>query len=366
MTSPSSARSRRPLPPLDDLLGRARVVALPLATRFRGVTTREAMLFEGTRGWTEWSPFTEYADDEAATWLEASIEFGFDATLERGEPGSVRVNATVPAVPADRVAEVLARFDGCRTAKVKVAEPGQSLADDVARVAAVRHAMGPDARVRVDANAGWAVAEAVEALAALAEFGLEYAEQPVPGVEPLAEVRRRLRDRGVDVRIAADEAVRKATDPFAVAHAGAADVLIVKAQPLGGVRRAADVVREAGLPATVSSALDTSIGITMGAQLAARIAADAERFGAPEGGFDAGLGTVSLFTDDVCEPPLRPRGGRISLGPAHPAPDALGRLAAPAERDAWWRERLRRCYAVLAARRSRADADRREGTHPIA
>lgn len=336
-------------PPLDDLLASAHVVALPLATRFRGITTREAMLFEGPYGWTEWSPFVEYDDAEAATWLEAAVEFGFDESLPRVTDGAIGVNATVPAVGAGEVAAVLARFDGCRTAKVKVAERGQSLADDVARVAEVRRVMGPDARVRVDANAGWSVAAAVEALTALAAFDLEYAEQPVPGIEPLAEVRGLLRERGVTVRIAADEAVRKASDPLAVARAGAADVVIVKAQPLGGVRRAAEVVREAGLPATVSSALDTSIGIAMGAQLARAVARVSESFGAPASGFDAGLGTVSLFTDDVAAPPLRPRDGRIGLGPVYPDMDALRRLAAPADRTAWWRDRLRRCYDLVAA-----------------
>lgn len=338
------------LPHLDDLLARAHVVALPLATRFRGVTVREAMLFEGPCGWTEWSPFTEYDDDEAATWLEAAVEYGFDAALPRIATGSVAVNATVPAVPASEVASVLARFDGCRTAKVKVAERGQTLADDVARVAAVRRAMGPDARVRIDANAAWSVPVAIDALARLAEFDLEYAEQPVSGVDGLAAVRAALRERDVNVRIAADESVRKADDPIAVARAGAADVIVVKAQPLGGIRRAAQVVSDAGLPATVSSALDTSVGLAMSAQLAAMVAESSTSFGAPAGGFDAGLGTASLFTDDVATPPRRAREGRISLDPVHPEPGALRRLAASAERDAWWRERLRRCHAVLSAR----------------
>lgn len=368
-----------PLPPLTELLERAHVVALPLATRFRGVVTREAIVFERESGWLEWSPFVEYGDDEAATWLEAAVgewrgggerrDGGADANGRPTHAGAgagasagantdaaaralVRVNATVPAVEAARVADVLARFDGCRTAKVKVAERGQALADDLARVAAVRAEMGPDARLRVDANAGWSVGEAVEALVALDETagGLEYAEQPVPGIEGLARVRALLRERGVALRIAADESVRKASDPLAVARAQAADVIVIKAQPLGGVQRAAAVVRAAGLPATVSSALDTSVGIAMGARLAAAVAADSERFGAPVGGFDAGLGTASLFTDDVCDPPLRPRDGRVPASAPLPSPDAVRRLAAAADRDAWWRERLTRCHAVLEAR----------------
>ena len=191
----------------------------------------------------------------------------------------IAVNATVPAVAAADVPAVLARFDGCRTAKVKVAEPGQLLADDVARVRAVREAMGPEGRVRVDANGAWNVDEAEHAIHALAEFDLEYAEQPCATVDELAELRRRVKYMGIP--IAADESVRKAADPLAVARAGAADLLVIKAQPLGGVRRALEIVAEAGLPAVVSSALDTSVGLSMGVALAAAL---------PQLDYDCGLG----------------------------------------------------------------------------
>ncbi|MCH6231045.1 o-succinylbenzoate synthase, partial [Microbacterium sp. CFH 31415] len=234
------------IPPLSELLASARVVALPLATRFRGVDVREALVFEGPEGWTEFSPFVEYDDREAATWLAAAIDFGW-----MPQPAPVRneipVNATVPAVAAASVPAVLARFDGCRTAKVKVAEAGQRLSDDVERVRAVREEMGPEGRVRIDANGAWNVDEAERALHALAEFDVEYAEQPCATVEELAELRRRVNYMGIP--IAADESVRKASDPLAVARAGAADLLVVKAQPLGGVRRALAIVAEAGLPA---------------------------------------------------------------------------------------------------------------------
>ena len=140
-------------PTVEQLLASARVVSLPLTTRFRGVDFREAVLFEGPEGWTEFSPFTEYADDEAATWLAAAIDFGWNRT-----PAPLReqvmVNATLPAVEPTQVAAVLDRFSGCRTVKVKVAEPSQTLAEDVARVRAAREYLGPDGRVRVDANGG--------------------------------------------------------------------------------------------------------------------------------------------------------------------------------------------------------------------
>jgi O-succinylbenzoate synthase len=323
------------VPPLGEILDSARVVALPLATRFRGIDVREALLFEGPEGWAEFSPFAEYDDPEASVWLAAAIE---DAWMPR--PAAVRevvgVNATVPAVPAASVPAVLARFDGCRTAKVKVAEAGQRLADDVARVRAVRESLGPEGRVRIDANGGWNVDEAERALHALAEFDLEYAEQPCPNVDELAELRRRV--KYMDIPIAADESVRKAADPLAVARAGAADLLVIKAQPLGGVRRALQIVAEAGLPAVVSSALDTSVGLSMGVALAASL---------PRLDYDCGLGTASLFTADVADPPLAPRDGMLAAGRVTPSPSLLAAHAAPADRREWWLDRVARCYEVL-------------------
>jgi len=322
------------IPPLVDLLDTARVVALPMTTRFRGVDVREALLFEGPEGWAEFSPFAEYDDAEASTWLAAAVADAWEprppALRDR-----VRVNATVPAVPAERVPAVLARFDGCRTAKVKVAEGGQTLADDVARVRAVREEMGPEGRIRVDANGGWNVDEAERAIHALAPFDLEYAEQPCATVAELAELRARIRHLGIPV--AADESVRKAADPLAVARAGAADLLVIKAQPLGGIRRAIGIVAEAGLPAVVSSALDTAVGLSQGAALAAAL---------PTLDHDCGLGTASLFAADVAD--ARPSGGTVAVGRVVPDPQALDRLAAPAERKDWWRDRLVRCHALLA------------------
>ncbi len=324
------------LPPLPELLVSARVVALPLTTRFRGIDVREAVLLEGPEGWTEFSPFAEYDDAEAATWLAAAIDFGWtpQPAPVRDE---VRVNATVPAVPATEVPGILERFDGCRTAKVKVAVRGQRLADDVARARAVRAALGPEGRVRIDANGAWNLDEAEHALHALAEFDLEYVEQPCASLDELAELRRRVRYMGIP--IAADESVRKAADPLAVARAGAADLLVVKTQPLGGVRRALEIVAGAGLPAFVSSALDTSVGLSMGLALAAAL---------PDLEFDCGLGTAALFEADAASAPLRPEGGVLPV--RRVVPDRVAEVAAPADRTAWWLDRLARCHALLAAR----------------
>ncbi len=333
------------IPPLDEVLSAVRVVAIPTRTRFRGITVREAAIFAAPEGASEFSPFTEYGDAEASAWLAAALDFGWQPQ-PKAHRERIEVNATVPAVTPAEVPGILARFPGCRTAKVKVAERGQSLADDIARVRAVRAAMGPAARVRVDANTGWSVAEAVTALAALAEFGLDYAEQPCVSVGELAEVRTRLAAAGVPVRIAADESVRKAADPIAVARAGAADLIIVKAQPLGGVARALEIVAEAGLPVVVSSALDTSVGIAMGTQLAAALP-DGMLAGA------CGLGTVALLDGDVTRASLVPEEGSIPVGRPPLDPDLLDRYAAAPERIAWWRERVARCHALLTNPRER-------------
>ncbi|BCW79712.1 o-succinylbenzoate synthase [Arthrobacter sp. NicSoilC5] len=333
---PAPANPPQAVPPLAELLAGARVVSLPMRVKFRGIMQRESLLLQGPAGWGEFCPFPEYGDAEASRWLAAAIEAGwqgFPAPLRT----SVPVNATVPAVAAHRVPDVLARFGRVDAVKVKVAEQGQSLDDDVARLHAVRAAL-PDAAVRVDANGGWDVPGAVEALTRLAPVGLEYAEQPVPSIEGLAEVRTRLRDAGTPVLIAADESVRKETDPLRVARAGAADLIVVKVAPLGGVRRALDIVAQAGLPAVVSSALDTSVGIRAGLALAAAL---------PDLPYACGLGTVSLFESDITLDPLVADDGAIRLRDVAADAGLLERFAAPAERRDWWLDRLRRVHALL-------------------
>ncbi|WP_395640978.1 o-succinylbenzoate synthase [Pseudolysinimonas sp.] len=324
------------LPSGNELRDVAHVVALPLATRFRGIEVREAMLLRGPSGWTEFSPFVEYADAEASTWLAAAIDYGWgdDPDLVRDV---IPVNATLPAVAPDEVGAVLDRFGATRTVKVKVAERGQSLADDVARVRAVRERLGPAGRIRVDANGGWNVDEAEHAAHALSPYDLEYLEQPCATVSELAELRSRLKDW--QLPIAADESVRKAADPLLVAREGAADLLVVKAAPLGGIAAALRIVAAAGLPAIVSSALDTSVGLAMGARLAAAL---------PGLDFDCGLGTAALLAADVTAHPLIPREGRIPVDRVDADTDLLEQWAAPAERRDWWLARLDRCRELLS------------------
>lgn len=316
------------MPSLTDFLDRLHVVSLPMRVRFRGITVREIALIEGPVGWGEFSAFPEYEPPEAAHWLASAIEAAYEP------PPDVRrdripINATVPAVAASAVPELLARFPGARTAKVKVAEPGQTLADDVARVNAVR-ALVPT--VRVDANGGWSVDQAVAAAAALTADGpLEYLEQPCATVPELAELRRR-----VDVPIAADESIRKADDPLHVVRAGAADIAVLKVAPLGGVAKLLDIAAQIRVPIVVSSALDSAVGIGRGLLAAAAL---------PELRHACGLGTGGLFVEDVAEP-MAPVDGYLPVVSVVPDPARLQALAATAERRRWWIDRVAACHPL--------------------
>jgi O-succinylbenzoate synthase len=344
-----------PLPSLAELQSAAYVVRLPMRVRFRGLVERELILLRGPSGWGEFGAFVEYDDEESARWLAAAVEAGWGA-WPAAVRQSVPVNATVPAVAAEQVGEVLARFPGATTAKVKVAEPGQSLAEDIERVAAVADALGGSGgRIRVDANGGWTVAEALEALPRLASAitpaMFEYAEQPCASIEELAAVRVGLARAGHRILVAADESVRKADDPLRVALAGAADVVMVKVAPLGGVGPALAVARslgqDHGLPVVVSSALDSSVGIAAGLALAAAL---------PDLPFACGLATAGFFTTDVTAAPLLAEAGSIAVRRVAADPDRLAGLAAPPDSQQWWRDRLARCHAVLAATAGRGGA----------
>lgn len=317
------------MPALDDILDRLYVVALPMRVRFRGITVREVALIDGPAGWGEFGAFLEYEPPEAAAWLAAGIEAAY-----RPPPPVYRdrvpINATVPAVPAAQVPEVLSRFPGARTAKVKVAEPGQTLADEVARVNAVR-AQVPV--VRVDANGGWTLQQAVDAAAALTADGpLEYLEQPCATVEELAALRRK-----VAVPIAADESIRKADDPLRVVRARAADVAVLKVAPLGGVARMLDIAAQIDIPIVVSSALDSAVGIARGLLAAAAL---------PELEHACGLGTGGFFVDDVAEVPA-PVDGYLQVGAVVPDSARLSALAAAPQRRQWWIDRVRECYPLI-------------------
>ncbi|GAB3194474.1 o-succinylbenzoate synthase [Geodermatophilus arenarius] len=313
---------------LPEGIDRLAVWSVPMRTRFRGIDVRDGVLVHGPAGWGEFSPFWDYGVRESRRWWSAAAE----AALQ-GWPAPVRdavpVNATVPAVGPER-AHAIVTASGCRTAKVKVAEPGQTAGDDLARVEAVRDALGPSGALRVDANAAWDVDTAVARIRELDRVGLEYVEQPCATLAELAALRRR-----VDVRVAVDEGVRRADDPLGVDLREAGDVVVLKVQPLGGVRAALRVAEAHGLPCVVSSALESSVGIAAGVALAAAL---------PELPFACGLATVALLDGDVTDAPLLPVDGALPV--TRPDPGRLDAVTAPGDVTARWTERL---GAVLAA-----------------
>ncbi|MGI8711424.1 MAG: o-succinylbenzoate synthase [Acidimicrobiales bacterium] len=311
------------------------VFSIPMNVTFRGIEQREGVLLEGAAGFGEFSPFWDYDIAESSSWLAAALD-----AAAHGFPEPVRelvpVNCTVPAVDADRARAIVTGPHGCRTAKVKVAEPGQTLDDDVARVAAVRDAIGPAGRVRIDANGAWAVNDAIVAIKELAEFDLEYVEQPVMSVAELADLRRR-----VDVPVAADESIRRADDPLRVKRLGAADIAVLKVQPLGGVHACLRLAADLGMPVVVSSALETSVGIAAGVALAAAL---------PELPYACGLATTSMLTADVTAEPMTPVDGMLPARRVRPDPASVHGVRADDETTRRWLERLDGCRQVLAGR----------------
>src|SRR5690554_6833341 len=312
------------------------VFSIPMRSRFRGIDVREGVLLRGDAGWGEFSPFWDYDDAESAGWLRAAMEAADD-----GFPAPVRelvpVNVTIPVVSPERAAELVRASGGCSTAKVKVAEPGEPLAAEVARLEAVRDALGPIGRIRIDANGAWDVETALARLPVLdrAAGGLEYVEQPVASVADLAVVRRRQA-----VPVAADESVRRAEDPLAVARAEAADILVLKVQPLGGVRACLRIAEATGLPVVVSSALETSVGLAAGIALAAAL---------PELPYACGLATAQLLTGDVVDDPLLPEEGSIAVRRPEPTPGRVDAARADPESERGWRDRLERVERVARA-----------------
>ncbi|MBO3083486.1 o-succinylbenzoate synthase [Cellulomonas fengjieae] len=303
------------------------VWSVPLRTRFRGLTVRDGVLLRGPAGWAEFSPFWDYDATESAAWWRAAREAA-DVRWPAPLRSRIPVNVTVPAVDPETAHRIVLASGGCRTAKVKVAEPGQSVADEIARLEAVRDALGPGGAIRIDANAAWDVDTAVARLVALdrAAGGLEYAEQPVPGVDGLAALRRR-----THVPIAADESIRRADDPLAVARAHAADVVVLKVQPLGGVRACLDLAERIGLPVVVSSALESSVGLAAGVALAAAL---------PELPYACGLATAQLLSADVVTDPFLPVDGALDVRRPEPDPALLAAAAADDDLTARWVDRV--------------------------
>jgi O-succinylbenzoate synthase len=325
-------------PRLSDLVSASRVVSIPLRTKFRGITERELLVFEGPNGFSEWAAFTEYSDEEAATWLAAAIEWGY-GDLPAPKRNSVPVNAILPAVALADISKILTRAGKFTTVKIKTAEKGQSVSDDLARILEVQN-LYPEAKIRLDANGGFVIAQAMELLEKLSFEGidLEYFEQPVATIAELAEMKIEIAKTGQITLIAADESVRKYSDPLAVELAGAADILVLKSAPLGGITTALQIAASSKLPVVPSSAMQSSIGLAAELHFAACL---------DELVFDAGLGTINLFAGDLVTDSLKPVDGVLEVRRPEVSTTALETLKAEDHRYDWWIARLQRCGRLI-------------------
>ena len=313
---------------IDQLLASMQVVALPLKSKFRGVTVREVALFQGPAGWGEFAPFLEYDDRESSTWLLSAIDAATNPA-PMTHRGFIKVNATLPALnSAQEIEELLQSFAGCDTVKIKV---GENLGEDIVRVARVR-ALLPKAKLRLDVNGTWSVAEALTNLYLIYEevVPLEYVEQPCATLEELRQLKEKL---AFEIKIAGDEVIRKAEDPFAINLQGAVDILMLKAAPLGGINRAREIGAHHKLPMVVSSALDSAVGISYGLQLAGSL---------PSLDYACGLATGQLLSADIAELPLK--NGELAVHSVSPDADLLAKYAVPVERLTWWKERTKRAF----------------------
>jgi O-succinylbenzoate synthase len=304
------------------LLESLRVVALPMKTSFRGITVREVALIKGEYGWGEFSPFLEYDDAESAPWLASAIEAASQPKPKQYRT-EVAVNGTIPATNDKKELErVVNSFPGVTTFKVKVESHTD---EDVARINALR-ALRPNAKFRIDANGLLSVEQAVSLLQLVGE--IDYIEQPCATIEELRELKRR-----VDVKIVGDEVLRKAKDPFAIDLSGAVDYLMLKVQPLGGIKRAHQLAAHHKLPVVVSSALESAVGINYGLTLAASF---------EDMNFDCGLGTGSLLAKNVAELPIVE--GKIAINDVVPHFEGLD---VSTDRYEWWKNRIMRTSELL-------------------
>jgi len=313
---------------IDQLLASMQVVALPLKSKFRGITLREVALFEGPVGWGEFAPFLEYDDAESSTWLLSAIDAATNPA-PMAHRGFINVNATLPALNnAKEIEELLLSFSGCDTVKIKV---GENLGEDIVRVARVR-ALLPKAKLRLDVNGAWSVDQALINLYEIyEEVGpLEYVEQPCATLEELRQLKVKL---AIEIKITGDEVIRKAKDPFAIDLQGAVDILMLKVAPLGGISRSREIGAHHKLPMVVSSALESAVGIGYGLQLAASL---------PSLDYACGLATGQLLSADVATLPLE--NGQLAVRSISPDADLLAKYAVPVERLNWWKERTRRAF----------------------
>ena len=314
---------------LEEALASLRVLALPMRTTFRSLDIRETALFKGENGWGEFAPFVEYSDQESLPWLESAIEAA-DKALPPALRESIPINATVPASNDEaEMEQILSWYPGVDTVKIKV---GTGIQEDLVRIAVVRKHL-PKAKIRIDVNGSWSVKEALLNVNAIYEVTgdlLEYVEQPVTSLDELKQLKEGM---SLDVKIAGDEVLRKAKDPFAISLDGAIDILMLKVSPLGGIERAMDLASHHKLPVVISSALESAVGISYGLALAARV---------PNLDYACGLGTSALFNQDVSDIPIA--NGAIKAANYPIDLDRVERYELKGERLEWWRNRISRVW----------------------
>jgi O-succinylbenzoate synthase len=301
------------------------VVSIPVKANFRGINFREIALFEGPAGWSEFSPFIEYSNKESSTWLKAAIE---GATKEPPKPirDQVEINATLPNVKVSEVKELLAGFNGCNTIKIKINdfETDQALLIECLKEV-------PKAKFRLDVNGGWALEEAIANVQSYEKaFGslIEYIEQPCTDFADLNSLRN-----STGIKIAVDESIRKYLAGDLTKIKEVADIAIIKWAPTGGIDAALEVIEKIGLPVVISSALDSSVGISQGLSLAEAVP---NLYGA------CGLGTVCLLESDVTSNPLMPINGIIKNRKV--IPDRIEEFKAESGRQKWWQDRANAVY----------------------
>ena len=314
---------------LEEALASLRVLALPMRTTFRSLNIRETALFKGQNGWGEFAPFVEYSDQESLPWLESAIEAA-DKALSPALRESIPINATVPASNDEaEIEQILSWYPGVDTVKIKV---GTGIQEDLVRIAVVRKHL-PKAKIRIDVNGSWSVKETLSNISAIYEVMgdlLEYVEQPVASLDELKQLKEGMT---VDVKIAGDEVLRKAKDPFAISLDGAIDILMLKVSPLGGIKRAMDLASHHKLPVVISSALESAVGISYGLALAARV---------PNLDYACGLGTSALFNQDISDIPIV--NGAIKAASYPIDLDRVERYELKGERLEWWRNRISRVW----------------------
>ncbi|MFM7776054.1 MAG: o-succinylbenzoate synthase, partial [Actinomycetota bacterium] len=296
---------------LNQILETLRVAGLPMRSKFRGITTREVALFEGPAGWGEFSPFLEYDDIESANWLKSALEAATVSDFPSYR-SSIKINGTIPATDsAEEIEKLIASYPGAEVFKVKV---GTNQESDLARLRRVKE-LAPNAKLRIDVNGSWSFDEALQNIESIySEIGeLEYVEQPVSDLDSLKRLKEQL---NVDVKIAGDEVIRKAIDPFAMNLDGAVDILMLKVAPLAGIKRSLAIAEHHKLPVVVSSALESAVGMSHGLRLAAAL---------PKLEYTSGLATGSLFAADLATHEIKD--GAISLTSQTPNLEALARFA---------------------------------------